>query len=116
RAGCPRDKTCGDALGPRALAVLGEMGLLPELTQAGCRVGGLEIAAPSGRAVCAPLPPAGGLPDYTLIVPRLALDDALRRRAEAAGTAFRGGVRVVGIERERDGAVVVAQHAGRAER
>src|SRR5207245_8292006 len=76
----------------------------------------LEIAAPSGRTVCAPVPREVGLPDYTLIVPRLALDNALRRRAEAAGATFRGRVRVVGVERERDGAVVVAEHGGRVER
>src|SRR4029078_11708122 len=48
RADFPRDKTCGDGLTPRALRVLDQMGILPEVERAGCRVGAYEVVAPNG--------------------------------------------------------------------
>lgn len=67
----PRDKTCGDAVGPRSLHVLRDMGILDDVLRIGFRVNGVEIFAPGGRSVAAPVPEHDELPSYGLIVPRL---------------------------------------------
>src|SRR5262245_2786461 len=77
RAEFPRDKTCGDALTPRAVRMLDTMGLLshfggaPRITEA-------VVVAPSGAAATTDLPETPGCPNYLQIVPRLILDDTLR--------------------------------------
>lgn len=93
RAAFPRDKTCGDALSPPGLALLDELGLGPQVRAAGRAVGGVRLVSPAGLQVAAPLP--GG---PALVVRRLALDDLLRRNAEAAGARFEPGVRVRALE------------------
>lgn len=94
----PRDKTCGDAMTPRALTVLEDMGLLAALRRTGCHIRELEIFAPRGHSTVAPIPEHPGRPDYALIVPRLILDNAIRERALASGAAFAGGVHVTALE------------------
>src|SRR5690242_4734770 len=71
KASFPRDKTCGDGLTPRALGVLDDMGLLNELLRIGCRIKTMEIVAPGGGSVAAPLPQSSHGHDYALVVPRL---------------------------------------------
>ncbi|MBI3361305.1 MAG: geranylgeranyl reductase family protein [Chloroflexi bacterium] len=109
----PRDKTCGDGLTPRALAVLRDMGILDDLLRVGCRVSGIDMFAPRGHELTVPVPSAPGSAEYLLIVPRLILDDAIRRRALAGGAAFQEQVDVVSVEREGDGVVVRGDQLGR---
>jgi geranylgeranyl reductase family protein len=97
KADFPRDKTCGDALTPRALAVLADMGLLDEMERAGRRIHYVDIFAPQGHAVTTPIPKKDSLPGYALIVPRLILDNALRERAIAAGARFESPVHVTAV-------------------
>jgi len=97
KAEFPRDKTCGDGLTPRALAVLDDMGVLDTLLQHGCRVAELDMISPSGDSVTVPIPSPGHEHKYLLIVPRLILDDILRQRAIAAGAAFQGMVEVMDL-------------------
>ena len=56
KADFPRDKTCGDALTPRALAVLADMGLLDDMERVGRRIHYVDIFAPQGHAVTTPIP------------------------------------------------------------
>ena len=109
----PRDKTCGDGMTPRALWVLADMGLLDGLQTQGQRFDRLEVFAPWGHSVGAQLPRVGDWPDYTLVVPRLTLDDAIRQRALASGADFQGGVHVVQVEREGEGVAVKAERRGK---
>ncbi len=109
----PRDKTCGDGMTPRALRVLADMGLLDSLQTQGQRLDRLEVFAPWGYSVGAQLPRVGDWPDYTLVVPRLTLDDAIRQRALASGADFQGGVHVVQVEREGEGVAVKAERRGK---
>lgn len=95
RSEFPRDKTCGDGLTHRAVAVAREMGALPEVAAAGYRIDEFEVVSPRGRAAVAPLAERDGV--TALVVPRLRLDDILRRRAVAAGAEFRGRARVRGL-------------------
>ena len=94
RADFPRDKTCGDGLTPRALRVLDQMGILPEVERAGCRVGAYEVVAPNGRATSAGITAEHG----ALVVPRRDLDDIVLRRAVTSGAAFASRVTVSHVE------------------
>jgi geranylgeranyl reductase family protein len=114
KADFPRDKTCGDGLSPRAWRALDELGLLTDLLRRGHRTGCLHIAAPRGHAVTAAIPGRGARPSQALVVPRLALDDLVRRRALASGATFESPVRVTAIEQERDGVRVCGERGGRA--
>jgi geranylgeranyl reductase family protein len=110
----PRDKTCGDALTPRALRVLDEMGILDELLRVGHRLDGIELIAPKGHSVAAPVPKKDGRTDYVLIVPRLILDHIILQRSVTGGAHFESPVRVNGIEQDVKGLVVKGEYHGRA--
>ena len=75
KAEFPREKTCGDGLTPRALGVLEEMGLLPELISLGQRIDDIELYAPSGKKIHLPIPSADGYLPHLLILSRLVLDE-----------------------------------------
>ncbi|HEY3290662.1 MAG TPA: geranylgeranyl reductase family protein [Anaerolineae bacterium] len=115
KADFPRDKTCGDGLSPRALAVLDDMGLLENLLHVGCRINGVEIYAPDGRSIAAPVPSGNGRPPYMLVLPRLTLDDTLRRYAVAQGALFVSGAHVTDVQTEGNVARVQVENAGRAQ-
>ena len=102
----PRDKTCGDALSPRALRVLNEMEVLDELLRIGYRLNGVQLIAPKGHSVAAPVPKKDGRTDYVLIVPRLILDNVILQRSVASGAQFESPVRVNNIEQDVNGVVV----------
>jgi geranylgeranyl reductase family protein len=78
----PRDKACGDLLGPRGVQVLRDLGW-PE--PKGPRVGPILVVGPTGRRVR--LPSAAGLtyPGYGLAAARGSFDACLRDAAVAAG-------------------------------
>ncbi len=105
KAAFPREKTCGDGLTPRAVGVLDDMGLLPELLPAGRAITGAEIVAPDRSRTVAPIPSPHGLPPM-LVVPRLVLDDAIRGRAVRSGAQFEGRVTVTAIDRNGGGVIV----------
>lgn len=102
-AAFPRDKTCGDGLTPMAVRSLDKLGVLPEVEAAGARrIDQTRITGPFG--VTATMPFSDYQPEYpyALVLPRLVLDDVLRRAALREGVAFRGEVRVEDVEREGD--------------
>lgn len=99
----PRDKTCGDGLTPMAVRTLRKMGVLAQVKAAGAqRIDYNRITGPFGLS--ATMAFAEYQPDYpyALVLPRLILDDVLRRYALVAGAEFRGRVRVEDIRREGD--------------
>jgi geranylgeranyl reductase family protein len=113
RATFPRDKTCGDAVSNRAAAIIddlvGEPRSLHGIPHA--VVHGAVAVLPDGRRIGRDF---GDDPGY--IVPRLHLDDLLRRALEDSGASLeqgcavrrlvsRGG-RIVGVE--TDGATLTA--------
>jgi geranylgeranyl reductase family protein len=106
RCAFPRDKTCGDGLTPRAVAALHAIGVLPELLRAGQPIAGVDIFAPDGYPTAASIPCSSAAPVPMLVVPRLALDDAVRRRAVASGARFQGSLLVDALEPAGDGVVV----------
>jgi len=92
RAHFPRNKPCGDGLGPGVEEMLLAMGLGDFLASSGCRYQGLRLFYPIEN---------NGLePEYNDLefkaiagwtIPRYILDDELRRSAESAGARFLGG-------------------------
>ncbi len=107
----PRDKTCGDALTPRALAILDHMGLLDRLQEVGYQTNATTIYAPNGQSIISPFPTVGNNLNYTLIVPRLVLDHIIYERALASGATF-CRVRVKAVAREGAGVVVRGESEG----
>ncbi len=107
----PRDKTCGDGLSPRALGVLRALGCLATVASLGHATPNMRVVAPWGWAVGARLPQVADWPDHAMVVPRLVLDDALRRCAVTAGADFRPRVTVKAIGADEQGVSLVGDTA-----
>ena len=105
----PRDKTCGDALTPRAVAVLSELGLLDALRPDAISVDRIEIVGPAGGSLTIKLRPPTGAAEPCLVVRRRTLDDVLRRWAERGGARFVAPARVTRVEGSTDGVCVVGR-------
>ena len=101
KAAFPRDKACGDLVGPRGVRVLADLGLpVPDAGQGS----DLLAVGPSGRRSRLPAFPGRTYPGHGIIVPRLALDHALREAALAAG-AVPVRARITAVETGGDGRV-----------
>ncbi len=82
KARFPRDKACGDLVGPRGVQLLGDLGLSLTGTE---RVGDMVVVGPTGRKVRLPCHPGITYPGYGLVVPRTVLDARLHDAAVSAG-------------------------------
>ena len=82
KASFPRDKACGDMIGPRGVQLLADLALP---VPAGPRVGDMLVVGPTGRRV--KMPSAAGLtyPGYGTAVTRTAFDAMLHDAATEAG-------------------------------
>ena len=78
----PRDKACGDLVGPRGVALLRRYGIVPARAQP---VGDVVVVGPSGRRVRLPWPAGTDFDPGVLAVPRADLDAAVRDAALEAG-------------------------------
>jgi geranylgeranyl reductase family protein len=85
----PRDKTCGDALTPRAVRQLADMGLGPTLDRFH-RYRGLR-ATGHGRSLDLEWPSHPEYPDHGYVVRRRELDQLVAARAVAAGATLHTG-------------------------
>jgi geranylgeranyl reductase family protein len=112
KADFPREKTCGDALTPRAVAALDHLGLLPTLNRAAQRVARIDVVAPNGMQTTSELATQVDRPGYAMVVPRLVLDATIYERAVASGARFQGKTHVTSIEQTHSGVVVRARQAG----
>jgi geranylgeranyl reductase family protein len=110
----PRDKTCGDAVLPRAVQVLEQMDLLDDLKATAQKADLFRLYAPNGNLVETPIPAARGVPPYALVVPRLKLDAAIQQGAIQAGAKFQGRSTVVDAVVQAGNTVSVQlKHAGK---
>ncbi len=90
RAAFPRDKVCGDGLGPEGVDVLRRLGVVDEVLGDAPPLQDVRITAPSGAEV------RGRSPRPGYVIPRLVLDARLHQQAVAAGAeAFVHRVRSV---------------------
>ncbi len=85
----PRDKTCGDALTPRAVHQLREMDALAAV--GGLRTNGIR-AVGNKHEVEVPWPDHPQYPDHGVVVARGALDHAVLRNAATHGVEVREGL------------------------
>jgi len=101
KAAFPRDKACGDLVGPRGVQVLADLGLrVPDAGQGS----DLLAVGPSGRRSRLPAFTGSSYPGHGIIVPRLVFDHTLREAAVAAG-AVPVRARITGVETGRSGRV-----------
>jgi len=82
KARFPRDKACGDFVGPRGLQVLADLALAEP---PGLDVGDMVVVGPTGRRVVLPCFDGSTYPGRARAVTRTVLDDALRSAALDAG-------------------------------
>jgi geranylgeranyl reductase family protein len=97
----PRDKACGDLIGPRGVQVLADLGLT--VTDVG-HGSDLLAVGPSGRRSRLPAFPGRGYPGHGIVVPRVSFDHALREAALAAG-AVGVRARITAVDQDPDGTV-----------
>src|SRR5262249_34753249 len=96
KAAFPRDKACGDLIGPRGVQVLTDLGVtVPDAGHGS----DLLAVGPAGRRSRLPAFPGRSYPGHRIVVPPVAFDHALR---EAALTAGAVGVRarITAVERD----------------
>jgi menaquinone-9 beta-reductase len=82
KARFPRDKACGDLVGPRGLQVLADLAVAEP---AGVDVGNLVVVGPSGRRVVLSCIEGIAFPGRGRVVARRVFDDAVRDTALDAG-------------------------------
>jgi geranylgeranyl reductase family protein len=105
KAAFPRDKACGDAVGPRGIAVLHDLGLAPERGSA--RLGDMVVVGPSGRRLRLPCFEGLDYPGYGVAVPRRRFDSWLAGIAlEAGALLVKGRVETLEPGAGTDGAVL----------
>lgn len=103
----PRDKVCGDFVGPAALLELQELGISGRkdyrssniIRQAALYLDGEELIVQS-------IPRVEGLPDNGRVIPRLFLDNWVFEAAKGAGVRTLEKHKVVGFERDASGVQV----------
>ena len=115
RAHFPRDKVCGDFVGPAALAELATLGVpvaeiekTNMIRRGGYVFNGEKLSEYEPRTV-------DGLPNFGRVIPRLQLDAMILTAARGAGARLREGVNVTNFKSINGGAEVVFR-AGSAER
>jgi geranylgeranyl reductase family protein len=95
----PRDKTCGDGIGPGAVRVLRELGL-DSVLAGRRRIASVTVFGPTGGRSENPVPTIPGKSTDVFVVPRLEFDGHLFRAAIAAGAEDLSGTRYVGMSAE----------------
>jgi flavin-dependent dehydrogenase len=102
KATFPRDKTCGDGLGPGARKVLDGLGL-SELLHEFHMPMSVAISGPGGVEALARGPIMEGRDLAGYVTPRLVLDDLLLNAARDAGVLVREGVSLTGMTPTAEG-------------
>jgi geranylgeranyl reductase family protein len=106
----PRDKTCGDALSPRALQALQVLGLRAQVEASGYRLDSLKVTGPEGEHATIPIPSEDGFPRFSLTLKRYQLDRLIAERAVQRGAKLVGGFHVDRVETEAQ-IVTVSGHS-----
>jgi geranylgeranyl reductase family protein len=114
RACFPRDKVCGDGVGPRALGVLGKLGLYPSGGFPGrFRLEGVRIGSPGRGLLEVSLldDPEVGAAGY--VIPRQDLDGWLLEQAVKKGALLWDHMEVRHVERGKEGVRISGSRGGR---
>lgn len=82
KAGFPREKACGDLVGPRGVQLLRDLHIEVPGAQ---HVSDMVVVGPTGNRVRLPAPPGRTYPGHGIVVRRSLFDATLQRAAIAAG-------------------------------
>jgi menaquinone-9 beta-reductase len=111
----PRDKVCGDFVGPGALVELKALGITDD--PAYKRTNKIRDAAlflDGRQLIVQSLPEVDGLPTYGRTIPRLQLDEWVLDAARRAGAEVLEQTRVTGFDPDHDCVTVHAENDGRS--
>lgn len=92
----PRDKICGDGLGPGAVRVLRDLDL-DSVLGGRRRIESVTVFGPAGERSENPVPVLAGKSTDVFVVPRLEFDEHLFRAAVASGAEDFSGTRYLGM-------------------
>jgi geranylgeranyl reductase family protein len=112
RARFPRDKVCGDFVGPVGLVELERIGVAHRGVPHWNEVDRAALFADGVELVTYTLPRVEGLPSYGCVVPRLILDATIAGAAQRAGARIEEDTCVAGFRSSSEGVEVVARRAG----
>jgi geranylgeranyl reductase family protein len=98
----PREKTCGSALSPNGLKIVGELGIGDAVKTLGYHIHSLRIVTPGNREMH--LRTTDGA---AVVLLRKHFDNLLVERAQALGVEFRGGFRASELLRQGERVVGV---------
>lgn len=108
----PRDKVCGDFVGPSGLAELDALGLSSRAPfREANRILHGALYINGDKVIGRPFPQMDGLRGYGLCIPRMLLDDLIVQAAVACGARLIEEARVTGYESDRT--AVTLFHQGR---
>ena len=106
----PRDKVCGDGLTPQALYWCDQLGCIDEvLAQTQGVIHDCDLFVNGKHVLTGGFPDGTAYPDFAVLLDRRQFDHTLMRNAIARGAHFRPDVTVRAVERDKDGATVVAR-------
>jgi menaquinone-9 beta-reductase len=107
RATFPRDKVCGDFVGPAALAELADLGVAQEKAfRATSKMADLALHVDGEQLTVLGIPEVNGLPRYGRVIPRLQLDAWILDAARHAGATVLEGHKVTGVQHAPDAVTV----------
>jgi menaquinone-9 beta-reductase len=107
RASFPRDKVCGDFVGPTALAELADLGVAQtEAFRATSKMADLALHVNGDQLPVMGIPRVDGLPDYGRVIPRLQLDAWILDAARHAGATVLDGRKVTALQQAPDAITV----------
>lgn len=89
----PRDKACGDGIGPRAVSELGCLGVDVSRFAGSRRISSATVHGPDGLSFGTDIQGSLSAGSHGLTVRRTEFDDALLSHAVNAGAHFRGNLR-----------------------
>ena len=110
----PRDKVCGDFVGPVGLLELSRLGITREtMFQQTNTIGSASLFLNGNELVSASIPALPGLPPYGRVIPRKLLDQWIFDAARNMGANVREGYRVTDIHQQDDAVVAVVEREKR---
>ena len=111
RASFPRDKVCGDFVGPAALAELADLGVAQtQAFRATSKMTDLALHVDGDQLPVMGIPQVDGLPSYGRVIPRLQLDAWILDAARHAGATVLEGRKVTAVQQAPD-AITVRGHS-----
>jgi menaquinone-9 beta-reductase len=112
RASFPRDKVCGDFVGPMALAELADLGVAQiDAFGATSTMANLALHVDADEPAVLRVPQVDGIPGYGRVIPRLQLDAWIVDAARQAGATVLDGRKAEVVQQEPDAITVRGRSA-----